>query len=195
MDLKVMTKRTGLHMSFVLFTMLLGVGVCSAAPITYNVDQTIGAGSVTGTIQTNGATGVLDTAEIIAWNLELNGVGASINLTNSNSVVDVNGVDVTATLADLFFNYSGIDDGFWVFQVNLFSGNEYYCNAVTTQGFDCAAGASVVPQSHSDPSAQYEFRTGNQIIGTAASVVPEPATLALLATAIAGLGLIRRRRA
>ena len=52
--------------------------VFDAAAITYNVDQTIGAGTVTGDIQTHGTTGVLDNANIIAWNLELNGVGASI---------------------------------------------------------------------------------------------------------------------
>lgn len=185
---------TGL-LSFAVISMLLGAGVCDAAAITYNVDQTIGAGSVTGDIQTDGTTGVLDSANIIAWNLELKGVGASINLTNSNSVVDDSGSDVTATTTDLFFNYSGTDDGFLVFQVDLFSGNEYYCNAVTSQGFDCAPGASVVPQSHSDPSAQYEARTGNQIIGTVASAVPEPSSWAImLVFGLGGLGAAMRLR-
>ncbi len=181
-----------LRLSFAAITALLEVGVCNAAPITYDVDQTIGAGSVMGTIQTNGATGVLDSADIIGWNLELNGVGASINLTNSNSVVDDVGSDVTATANDLFFNYSGADNGFLVFQVVLFSGNEYYCNAVTSQGFDCAPGASVVPQSHSDPSAQFELRTGNQIIGTVPSAVPEPSTLSVMLLGLAGIALAYR---
>src|SRR5271165_1492634 len=181
---------TGLLLSFAVITAPLVVGVCNAAPITYNVDQTIGAGSVIGTIQTDGATGVLGSADIIGWNLELNGVGASINLTNSNShVIDV-GSDVTATAQDLFFNYNGTDNGFLGFQVVLFSGNEYYCNAVTTQGFDCAPGASVVPRSYTDPSAQFEFRTGNQIIGTAATgTVPEPSTLSVMLLGLAGIAL------
>jgi hypothetical protein len=161
-------------------SILLGAGVSNADAIIYNVDQTIGAGSVIGDIQTDGTTGILDSANIIGWNLELNGVGASLNLTNSNSVVFDGGFDVTATATNLLFNYSGTDNGFLVFQVNLFSGNDYYCNAVTSQGFDCAPGASVVPQSHSDPSAQFELRTGNQVIGTVASAVPGP---------IAGAGL------
>ena len=188
---------TRLLLSFAFITALLEVSVCNAAPITYDVDQTIDAGSVIGTIQTNGATGVLDSADIIGWNLELNGVGASINLTNSNSVVDDTGSDVTATANDLLFNYSGTDNGFLVFQVNLFSGNEYYCNAVTTQGFDCAPGASVVPQSFSDPSAQYdETRTGNQIIGTVAAVsaVPEPSTLSVMLLGLAGIALALQAR-
>jgi hypothetical protein len=179
-------------------SMLLGAGVSNANAIIYNVDQTIGAGSVIGDIQTDGTTGILDSANIIGWNLELNGVGASLNLTNSNSVVFDGGFDVTATATNLLFNYSGTDNGFLLFQVNLFSGNDYYCNAVTSQGFDCAPGASVVPQSFSDPSAQFELRTGNQVIGTVASAVPGPIVGAgLPGLLMAGGGLLgwwRRRQ-
>ena len=49
---------------------LLG-GALQAAPITYNVNQTIGAGSVVGTVETDGTLGVLGTANFIAWNLAL----------------------------------------------------------------------------------------------------------------------------
>ena len=43
------------------------------------------------TIQTDGVTGVLGSADIVGWNLELNGPWASFNLTNSSSVVLVGG--------------------------------------------------------------------------------------------------------
>jgi PEP-CTERM motif len=174
--------------------MLLGVGVCRAGPITYNINQTIGAGSVTGTIQTDGATGVLVATDITAWNLELNGVGASFNLTNLNSGVFLTGSDVTATATNLFFNYSGTDSGHLLFQVSFGNGSNYYCNSPSLTTL-CFQGASVVPQAFNNPSAQFASLTGNQIIGTApAAVIPEPASMALLSVGLVGLGALRRRR-
>jgi hypothetical protein len=186
------TKALGLVASMALLTMFLGVGVCSAATIIYNVNQTIGAGSVTGTIQTDGATGVLAAADITGWNLQLNGVGASFNLTNATSGVFVSGSDVTATATDLFFNYSGGDNGYLLFEVIFGSGSHYTCNA-TSNGV-CAQGASVVPQLFSDPSAQFASLTGNQIIGIAAAGgVPEPSTWAMMLLGFAGLGFAFRQ--
>ena len=59
--------------------------VCTADQI-YNVNQTIGSGSVTGTITTDGNTGVLHASDITDWNLVLNGVGAVFTLTQPTSV-------------------------------------------------------------------------------------------------------------
>ena len=42
-------------------------GPILAAPITYNVNQTIGGGSVVGTVQTDGTIGVLDDVNFLAW--------------------------------------------------------------------------------------------------------------------------------
>jgi hypothetical protein len=191
MHLKSITHFSGLLLSLSYMSTLLGVGVCQAAPITYNVDQTIGGGSVVGTITTDGNTGLLATGDFIAWNLELNGVGASYNLTNSTSVVYDASTDVTATPTDLYFNFSGGDNGFLVFQVSLYSGSNYYCDAVTTQGYDCFAGASVVPQYYSDPSSQFQSLTGNQIIG---SVTPLPSSWTMLIAGFIGLGFFASRR-
>ncbi len=99
----------------VLGMVLLG-GVAHAAPITYNINQSIGGGNVVGTIQTDGAIGVLSSGNFVAWNLTLNGIGASYNITDANSVVQVQGSDTTATASNLFFDYSGADNGYLLFR-------------------------------------------------------------------------------
>jgi len=102
------------------------------AAIVYNVDQTIGAGSVVGTITTDGGTGVLAASDITAWNLELTGVGASYDLknTDSDSAVVVIGGDLTATTHDLYFNFGGTAGDYFLLQDNLYSGQTYYCNSI-----------------------------------------------------------------
>jgi hypothetical protein len=187
-------------------SVLLAASTCATANITYTVNETILNGSVTGTITTDGMTGLLTGADIVAWNLLLKGGAASTTLTDMNSVVldyGTNGFfgvpsnDVTATATDLFFNYSGADAGYLAFQTPpAYGGQMYWCNATHNQGFDCAVGESVVPVLFSDPSSQYDTsRTGNQIIGVAGtSAVPEPMAWMMMLVGFAGVGAVMRRR-
>jgi hypothetical protein len=189
MSLRQWTGRAARRAALVLAGTFLGAGVASASPITYDINQAIGGGSVTGTIQTDGATGTLGTTDFLAWSLDLNGVGATYHITDANSSVRVVGSDVTTTARNLFFNFSGSDDGYLLFQQALFSGMHYYCDA--TSKATCFQGASVTPQAYTDPSFQNVALGGNQIIATA---VPEPATLALFSVALAPLGFALRRK-
>jgi hypothetical protein len=59
--------------SFTMLPLILGAAsLCSAGTITYDVAQTIGPGSVTGFIETDGTIGVLDNTNILDFNLLLN---------------------------------------------------------------------------------------------------------------------------
>jgi hypothetical protein len=176
---------------FVLAAAVLSSAASAGAAITYTVDQTIGVGSLTGTIQTDGAIGTLGASDITAWNLELNGDGASINLTNGNSSVFDPGADLTASAKNLFFNFDGSDGGYFLFEQSFGSGTHYACEATANQNV-CFQGATVTPVSIFDSTAQNVPRAGNQVIGTA---VPEPATWAIMLVGFGGLGAaIRSRR-
>lgn len=98
-----------------LLSLLLSVAsLCNAASITYYIDQTVGAGGVTGDIVTDGTLGVLGTANILEWNLSpsdgtLTGADFGPNALASQSVL---GSDLSATATQLSFNFSGGDSGY-----------------------------------------------------------------------------------
>jgi hypothetical protein len=140
----------------------------AAATITYKIDRTIGAGSVVGTIKTDGATGVLRASDIVSWNLTLTGVGAKLKITRSNSHVKDTGVDVTATANELSFNFDGADGGRLLFQTGSENGAQYYCDSATSG--DCRQGETVAPRSFGDASTQNVAEHGIQLIGA----VPRP---------------------
>jgi hypothetical protein len=207
MAFKQMIKASRLVSGVALFSMLLGAGVAGAS-ITYDVNQVIGAGSVIGTITTDGVLGTLVAGDFTAWNLVLTGAGgANFTLTNGTSGVEVGNVsdpynphagtaDVTADIHNIYFNFDGGDGGYLGFQqAPLYAGQQYWCNASTGQGYDCSVGKSVVPAAYNDPSSQYAFAGGKQIIASVATGgVPEPTAWALMVVGFAGLGVALRRR-
>ncbi len=166
----------------------LAAAVSPADATVYNVNRTIDGGSVVGTITTDGATGTIDPMDFTAWDLELVGLGATTHIANtdSNAAVWGQGVDITADATNVFFNFSGNDGGFLVFQDGQGSGNKYWC--VDAGNDACGASEAVVPQHFDDGTQQLADREGNQVIATATVTAPEPATWALMLLGFAGLG-------
>jgi hypothetical protein len=157
--------------------------VAAQAPgTTYIVNQTIGNGSVVGQIVTDGKVGVLSSSDIVSWNLNLNGVGASAVLTSAGgtSTVLFSGSDLTGTNTGLFFNFSGTDGGYLGIQDSqeIYSGNKYVCENTTWYG--CKPGASVVPGSYTDASAQFATESGTQELGFAGPTGPNISDQALI---------------
>jgi hypothetical protein len=193
------------------------VGTEAEANIIYTVNETITgplngvAGnptqtdSVVGTVVTDGTIGILHTANIVGWDLNLNDLTNpqySYDLKTSNSLISVDtGNVLSANATDLFFNFSGT--GAFAFQASYpgqYSGYHYWC--LSQNWYGCLDGNSIAPDN------VYAGRAGDDLVvaatGTQGQVgnaplnppstnVPEPSTILL-----AGLGLfvgacVRRR--
>lgn len=176
-----------------LVALLAGAASANAATITYDVDQIIGAGSVTGTVTTDGTIGPLAAGDFTAWSLLLTGaMGATFRLDPANSQVyeQTTDDDVVATKSKITFNFSGTDNGYLLFQEGtVHLGQQYWCNA-TFSGI-CLQGKSVSSVVYPDSNFQNIAASGTQVIAG----VPEPSTWFLMALGFAALGTGAARRA
>ena len=187
-------KKHGFAATVLSGTILSAAIFASASRVTYNIDRTIGAGSVTGFIETDGAIGVLTAADFVDWNLLLFDGTSNFTLlgplSGNNSVVFVQGADTEAFGTFLLFNFSGIDNGVFLFQQGLFSGNHYYCDA-TQPGRQCRfPGETVVPISVTAGYQNADLH-GVMVLGNADGTTPEPGSCALL---LLGVGSVLSNR-
>lgn len=180
---------------FAALVVLFAVADASAAPIDYSVNRTIGAGSVTGTIRTDGNFGTLTQAEILGWTLLLNDGAGMFTLfgplSGNNSGVLLSGAGVSATASALTFNYGA--GGFLLFQApTTGSGMTFWCQEVS--GCTGTSTGETV-DVHSPFPGIHVARSGSVVFATAGvTAVPEPETLGLLGLGIAALALSRRRK-
>jgi len=179
---------------FTILSVVFGAAsLCNAATITYSVAQTVGVGSLTGFIQTDGTTGVLSTSNILDFDLLLNDGTAIVNDLHSNSVFEVIGSDLSATPTQLLFNFSGSDVGFLIFEKGGFIGSNFWCSVTASAGSFCdtppIAGEEVLQLT--GPLFTSPL-SGTQVIATAATA-PEPSTLGLLVAGIALCGFRKFR--
>jgi len=76
------------------------------AAITYTFDLPVGSvGHIGGTLTTNGDLGTLDQSDILSWNFNVVGDGATDTLTDANSGVELLGTGLTATDTELSFDF------------------------------------------------------------------------------------------
>jgi hypothetical protein len=169
---------------------IMFLGASQAGATVYDVDASVGPGSVSGFIQTDGDTGTLGQADVTGWNLTINDGGASFDLLgpqagpSENSGLLLEGSDLSATPTSLFYNFSG--NGFALFQnPHPGSGMNYVCFAATVD-CDGVAAAITVRVSGFVSSAQ----SGNTLIGT----TPLPAALPLFAGGLGVMSLLTRRK-
>lgn len=172
----------------------------ASANIVYNVNRSIGAGSVVGTIETDGTLGTLSSANIVDWTFTL--TSASLTL-GSPSVITMAGGGLTfevgglfsATAFDLTFDFSGAPGGFMLFQGS--GGGNYWC--LQTNGcfnFDGAMEAiGFGPNGSFGIEAETAAYSTAQVVASVGNAIPEPGMLCLLGLGLLGLGASRRKRA
>ncbi|HML18250.1 MAG TPA: PEP-CTERM sorting domain-containing protein [Bryobacteraceae bacterium] len=179
-----------------LLCICLGAALGTAAPVTFNVNLTIGSGSVTGTIETDGTIGTLAQSDILNWDLLLNDGVSTFTLlgplSGNNSAIDFAGTDLSETSTQLLFNFSGSIGGFLLQNPGIGSGKNYFCAQTAGSGL-CISGSGEGVEVNSEDTEQITDLSGSQVIGSlSGSTVPEPSTLGLLG--VGALTLLLRRK-
>jgi hypothetical protein len=203
-------KKIKLNQTFLAVTIggILAMAGGAQANNIYDVNESIGAGGVVGTITTDGNVGVLGASDILNWNLTLTGNGgATFNLVGGSSGVEVGNIsdpfnpnagtpDLTADANHIYFNFSATDGGYLGFQtLPLYGGQNYWSCGAFNNNFDVVQGFGVVPVLFSDPSSIYQPELGNQIIASVETVsAPDLAgTMPLLGLGLGALAAFGRR--
>ncbi len=164
--------------------------VAHANDTTFNVNETIGANSVTGTITTvAGVAGALTSADIVSTDLTFDGTTTIDDTTGA--YVNLTGDDLTETATALYFNFA--DSAVGDFDPDFNSGTSYTWFNVTVGGNSKYAPAGLQGIETPSTGLSSQGASGNIAIATTGTSVPEPNSSVLTLTGLVILGLMRKR--
>ena len=148
----------------------------------------------TGTVTTDGNTGILSTSDIVGFNITLTAGGLMTNLsyplTGGFYGTGPGTTAFTATAQGLFFDFSAPDVAGSA-QFLAFDASNYLCfNAAAG---NCSGQPSSIATSVSNVQLNFP-QTGNIEIATSVSAVPLPSTWGMMLMGLIGLGFIAYRQ-
>lgn len=198
------------HLQATVF-LALSMATANAAAITYHVDRIIDAGTVTGTITTNGALGTLSAGDIEDWTLTLTAPNLVLIPGETSSTISRFGPDgttftgntflvgdaVSATHTELSFNFDTTNPASkYFFLVGIPDPKNFWCletGSVCANDTETYAEKMGLNNNNVDEVAQSIGRSGEVVFATA--VIPVPAAIWLFGSGLLGLfGLARIRR-
>ena len=167
-----------------------------AQSIVYDINRTVGAGTITGFVQTNGTLGVLSSGDITDWSLTLdapNLLGGPTDTINfgSGSITFLSGSATTATLSQLLFDFNSTTGIFLLQGAN----SNFWCLQIAGCTNLPGAGERIGQGTSGQQVAQFAAYSGSMVVGTVnVAPVPEPEIYAMMGLGLGLLGWIGRRK-
>jgi hypothetical protein len=182
----------------VLAAMALSAPHAARANQIFDVNMTIGSGSVIGTITTDGTIGTLAESDIVGVNVAINAPLGSAAATSTSDFYAFNAGDLSETDSELLFNFNGAStSGFTILSDDQSQawtlGGGVFLVAICSSACDAGGTPGVEDDSRAYP-VYYTELTGSVAIGTVPTT-PEPGSIFLFSIGVAGIAVARRHRA
>jgi len=170
------------------------VSTIANAAIIYNVDRTVGSGSVTGFIETDGTIGMLSFINITDWNITLTSPG----LPGSPVVIDysdqiatsIEGTATTATATQLLFDFNATGDNLFLL---IGAGNNAWCLETGSCTLNDSGETIAYIEAGNEITVQNVARSG-VVVFAEVQTVPVPAAAWLFGSGLLGLVSVARRK-